>query len=54
MANTADLIGLQAEYPTAFADPEATPPMPAPPEPTEPDEECRTGQTEQKGDIDQV
>jgi len=50
MANTETLLALQAEYPTAFADPEATPPMTTLPEPTEPDEECRTGETEQTGD----
>jgi hypothetical protein len=32
MANTGDLIGLQAEYPTAFADPEALPPVTTLPE----------------------
>jgi len=34
MANTADLIALQAEYPTAFADPESAPPVTTPPETT--------------------
>jgi len=50
MANTADLIGLQLEYVGAFADPEATPPVTALPELTEPDEEGRTGETEQSDD----
>jgi len=44
MANTADLIALQAEYPTAFADPE-DPTLP------EPDEEGRTGETPQDGTL---
>jgi hypothetical protein len=48
MANTADLIALQAEYPTAFADPEATPEDPTLPEP---DEEGRTGETPQDGSL---
>ena len=34
MANTADLLALQTEYPTAFADPEAVPIVTAPPEST--------------------
>jgi hypothetical protein len=46
MANTADLIALQADYPTAFADPEATPEDPTLPEP---DEDGRTGETQQDG-----
>ena len=44
LANTADLIALQAEYPTAFADPE-DPTLP------EPDEEGRTGETPQDGSL---
>jgi hypothetical protein len=51
MANTADLIALQAEYPTAFADPETSPQVTAPPDMPEPDEECRTGETPQDGTL---
>jgi hypothetical protein len=52
MADTAQLLRLIDKYSEAFADTEIAPPVTTPPELTEPDEEGRTGETEQS-DCDQ-